>query len=158
MTPSKIDGLGIAMVAHDRMKPALADWASGYAEMLARHRLFATGTTGGLLSDTMPDLSITAFESGPLGGDLQIGAKVVDGEIDVLIFFVDPLTPQPHDVDVKALIRIATLYGTPLACNAASADALMSTPWMRGLTGFVRQPSPFLERYRNRTIPQGDAA
>ncbi len=122
--------LGIALVAHDRMKPMLAEWTAEHHERLARHRLFATGTTGETIRERLPDLEITCLASGSLGGDLQIGAKLVDGEIDMLVFFVDPLTPQPHDVDVKALIRIATLYDVPMACNRATAETLIAAPWI----------------------------
>lgn len=152
----KDNRLGIAMVAHDRMKSVLADWVSTSATALAPHRLYATGTTGRVLREHIPDLDLTLLESGPLGGDLQIGAKVVDGEIDVLIFFVDPLTPQPHDVDVKALIRIATLYGTPMACNRATAEALIHAPWFTDPKLLVRDVNVHAEAYRARTLSDGD--
>jgi methylglyoxal synthase len=134
--------LGIALIAHDRMKPALADWAAKHAGRLGRHRLFATGTTGGTVLDRVPDLAIRRVKSGPLGGDLQIGARLADGEIDVVVFFVDALTPQPHDVDVKALIRIATLYDVPMAVSPATADALMTAPWIDDPTQLPARTEP----------------
>lgn len=147
--------LGIALVAHDRLKPELAAWAAENADKLSQHRLFATGTTGRVLCEAAPRLRISALESGPLGGDLQIGSKLVEGEIDLLIFFVDPLTPQPHDVDVKALIRIATLYGAPLACNRATADALLTAPWFAEPELLQRRPSPLADAYRQRAVAGG---
>lgn len=149
--------IGIALVAHDRLKTELADWAADHRETLGRCRLYATGTTGGVLMTRCPDLAIERLESGPLGGDLQIGALLVEGRVDMLVFFVDPLTPQPHDVDVKALIRIATLYGAPLACNRATADALIASPWLTDRLADpasrpARQVSPLAEAHRSRAI------
>mgnify|MGYP006421665431 CR=1 FL=1 len=128
-TKGHSEGLGIALIAHDRMKPALADWVATNRTRLAVHRLYATGTTGATIRARVPDLGVTCFDSGPKGGDLQIGARIVEGEIEVLVFFVDPLTPQPHDVDVKALIRVATLYDVPMAVSHATADAFTTAPW-----------------------------
>lgn len=120
----------IALIAHDSQKPNLLDWAHYNRGSLEEHELFATGTTGGILADNL-GLEITRFRSGPLGGDQQIGAAIVEGRIDAVIFFWDPMEPQPHDVDVKALLRIAVLYNVPIACNRASADFILSSPLMR---------------------------
>jgi methylglyoxal synthase len=115
----------IALIAHDNFKASLVEWARGSAEQLKKNALCATGTTGGRLEEEL-GLQIHKFKSGPLGGDLQIGAKIAEGEIDLLIFFWDPLSPHSHDVDVKALIRIAVVYNIPVACNRASADLMIS--------------------------------
>jgi methylglyoxal synthase len=119
----------VALIAHDHQKPNLLDWAKYNRDTLARHELFGTGTTGGMLSREL-DLDVTLFRSGPLGGDQQIGAAIVEGRLDAVIFFWDPLQPQPHDVDVKALLRIAVVYNIPIACNRATADFLLSSPLM----------------------------
>jgi methylglyoxal synthase len=126
----------IALVAHDSMKSELLDWARFNRDLLAEHILFATGTTGRLL-ETELDLIVECFESGPLGGDQQIGSRITEGAIDCLVFFWDPLAPQPHDPDVKALLSIAVVWNVPVACNRASADFLVSSPLMR--TDYVRQ-------------------
>ena len=115
----------IGLVAHDRRKDALVEWVGLWEDRLAELRIFATGTTGGRVAAAYPALDITRLKSGPLGGDQQLGALIAEERIDMLVFFVDPLSPHPHDVDVKALIRMATLADIPFACNRATADAIM---------------------------------
>lgn len=119
----------IALIAHDNMKPAIVDWCSENKDILAHHFLFGTGTTAKIIAE-MTGLPIRAFNSGPLGGDQQIGARIVDGKIDLVIFFSDPLTAQPHDPDVKALLRIAQVYDIPIANNRATADFIINSPCM----------------------------
>jgi methylglyoxal synthase len=117
----------IALVAHDNKKADLIEWAQFNRGSLSRHDLVATGTTGLLLHEQV-GLDVKRMQSGPLGGDMQIGALITEGDIDLLIFFWDPLEPQPHDPDVRALLRIAVVYNTPTACNRATADYLISSP------------------------------
>ena len=116
----------IVLIAHDNLKENMLEWAKKNQTVLKKHNLFATGTTGKVLIGKLK-LKIKRFKSGPLGGDLQVGAKISEGKIDVMIFFWDPLSPHPHDVDVKALLRIATVYDIAVAINPASANKLIKS-------------------------------
>ncbi len=138
----------IALVAHDNKKRDLLEWAEFNKDLLARHELYATGTTGKLLEQAL-GVEIHKLQSGPLGGDQQIGAKISEQAIDLLIFFWDPLTQQPHDTDVKALLRIAVVWNIPVACNRASADFMISSPLMSGV--YERQ-HPDYGNYTGRVI------
>lgn len=119
----------VALIAHDNCKADLVEWAEFNREALAGHRLVATGTTGTILEHEL-GLPVDRLRSGPLGGDMQIGAMISEGLIDAMVFFWDPLESQPHDPDVKALLRIAVVWNIPVACNRASADFMVSSPLM----------------------------
>ena len=119
----------IALIAHDNKKRDMREWARYNHHRLIVHELFATATTGRMLQDEL-DLDITCFRSGPYGGDQQIGARIAEGKIDLLVFLWDPLEPHPHDPDVKALLRVAVVCNIPVACNRATADFMISSPLM----------------------------
>lgn len=116
----------IALVAHDQRKEDLLTWVKYNVDLLSRHELFATGTTGNIISEKC-SIDIHRLKSGPLGGDQQLGAMIANGELDIMIFLWDPMTTQPHDVDVKALLRMSVLYNLPVACNRSTADFLISS-------------------------------
>lgn len=139
----------IALVAHDSQKNNLLAWAKYNRALLSQHHLYATGTTGTILEAQLA-LEVTKLKSGPLGGDQQLGAKIADGEIDFVIFFWDPLQAQPHDPDVKALLRMAVVWNIPMACNRASADLMISSPLMH--EAYIRE-IPDYEAYNRRPIP-----
>ncbi len=136
----------IALVAHDHKKQDLLEFARFNRDLLAHHELLATGTTGTLLEETL-QTPVVKLQSGPLGGDQQIGAKIAEGSIDFVIFFWDPLQPQPHDPDVKAPLRIAVVWNIPVACNRASADFMISSPLM---SSSYERRLPDYETYRQR--------
>jgi len=144
----------IALVAHDNKKRDLVEWAKYNRDLLAHHKVYATGTTGKILEREL-GFEITKLQSGPLGGDQQIGAKIADGEIDFLIFFWDPLEPLPHDPDVKAVLRMAVVWNIPIACNRASADFMISSPLM---DGEYDRLVPDYEGYRSRKVARGEGA
>lgn len=136
----------VAVVAHDKMKPELFDWVEQNLTLLSRHTLYATGTTGRLLEERV-GIPVHRMESGPLGGDQQLGAKIAEGEIDFLLFFWDPLEAQPHDPDVRALLRIAAVWNIPVAQSRASADFMVSSPLME--SEYRRRVRTY-EEYRGR--------
>ena len=138
----------IALVAHDNKKYDLVEWAKFNRDLLAHHAIYATGTTGELLEKEL-QFPIHKLQSGPLGGDQQIGAKITEGTIDFLIFFWDPLEPQPHDPDVKALLRMSVVWNIPTACNRATADFMISSPLM---DSEYDRLVPNYESYRKRKI------
>jgi len=137
----------IALVAHDHKKEDLLDWVKFNKYLLSLHELYATGTTGKIIE--MAGLKVTKLKSGPLGGDMQVGAKIANGEIDFLIFFWDPLESQPHDPDVKALLRMAVVWNIPVACNRSTADFMVSSTLMDKEYDRI---IPNYENYRQRKI------
>ena len=144
----------IALVAHDNKKAGLLEWARYNRELLGHHELLATGTTGTLLEEAL-QMPVVKLQSGPLGGDQQVGARIAEGTVDLVIFFWDPLQPQPHDPDVKALLRIAVVWNIPVACNRASADYMISSPL---LTSAYERQLPEYEAYRNRVVAIAETA
>jgi len=149
----------IALVAHDHMKHDLVEWAEYNYHTLLKHRLVCTGTTGRLVAEAIAakagaslpvGFEIVRLKSGPLGGDQQLGAMIAEGKIDTVIFFWDPMSPHPHDVDVKALLRIAVLYNIPMACNRSTADFLISStilnkayePVLKDFTSYTQRDLP----------------
>jgi methylglyoxal synthase len=154
----KTEKKNIALVAHDNRKKDLLEWVTWNRKILAGHHLFCTGTTGKFIEEALVDpdqkpgaapISITKLKSGPLGGDQQLGALIVEGKIDLMIFFWDPMQPQAHDVDVKALLRITVLYNLPTACNRSTADFLISSEFFEK----TYSPKPMdVEDYLHRTI------
>ncbi len=150
----------IALVAHDNCKQSLMEWVSCHWETLIHFQLVCTGTTGLMVEkmlqnyihqyDMQIPLQMTKLKSGPLGGDQQLGALICNDEIDVLIFFWDAMEPQPHDVDIKALLRIATLYNIVYACSSATADFIISSPLLKGeYQAFLTEE---IENYQNRNL------
>lgn len=149
----------IGLVAHDNRKRDLAEWVKYNFDKLRKHNLICTGTTGKLVQEVMEqnlserdleDFSITRLKSGPLGGDQQLGALISESKIDLLIFLWDPMQPQPHDVDVKALLRIAVLYNVPTACNRSTADYMISSPLLE------ENYTPILKNYEEYINRQTD--
>jgi methylglyoxal synthase len=148
MDESNRRSMRIGLVAHDNKKADLIEWAKFNRQVLVKHDLVATGTTGTLLEDDL-GVGIQKLNSGPLGGDLQLGALIAQGDIDFLVFFWDPLEPQPHDPDVKALLRICVVWNIPVACNRSSADLMVSSPLMT--SGYERH-MPDYDDYLNRFV------
>ena len=144
----------IGLVAHDNKKDDLTEWVMFNRPLLAMHELVATGTTGTLI-ERRADLEVRKLRSGPLGGDQQVGALIADGEIDFLVFFWDPLEPQPHDPDVRALLRIAVVWNIPVACNRATADFMISSPLMT--SGYERRLPDYAAYIDRFAAPEADA-
>ena len=142
----------IALVAHDNKKKDIIEWAKHNQKALARHDLISTGTTGKMIEEVL-DRPVTKLLSGPLGGDQQIGAMIAEGKIDMLIFFWDPMEAQPHDPDVKALLRLAAVYNLPMACNSATADFLFSSQFINEEYAAVQTDYSI---YLKRTFPALD--
>ena len=155
----------IALVAHDNRKADMVEWVGWNQLLLRRPKLICTGTTGKLVEDALAtapskdaaaaETKVVKLKSGPLGGDQQLGAMIAEGRVDVIIFFWDPMEPQPHDVDVKALLRISVLYNIPAACNRSTADFLISSPLMAD--GYEPKAADF-SSYIKRSIPDADRA
>lgn len=140
--------LAIALVAHDNKKPDLISWCRHNKELLKNYTLVATGTTGKLLNEQV-GLEVKRLKSGPIGGDMQLGAMIAEGEVDFLVFFWDPLEAQPHDPDIKALLRIAAVWNIPVACNRATADFIFTSSLLK--EGYNRK-HPDFEEYLNRKV------
>lgn len=150
--------LTVALVAHDNMKRDLAEWVAWNSEKLLMHRMVCTGTTGRIVAETLMSqnrgnaansrFDVTMLKSGPLGGDQQLGSMIANSEIDLLIFFWDPMSAQPHDVDVKALLRLATLYNVPTAINRSTADFIISSPLFghSDYTPVIKDYASYIER------------
>jgi methylglyoxal synthase len=138
----------IALVAHDNKKGELLEWVKRNREQLLKHELHATGTTGTLLESSL-GISVIKYKSGPLGGDQQLGAKIADQAIDILIFLADPLQAQPHDSDIRALARLAEVWNVPLACNISTADFLLTSPL---ISSTYTRVVPSYEHYLKREI------
>jgi methylglyoxal synthase len=138
----------IALVAHDHKKQAMVSWAEKNLEKLRNHTLYATGTTGKILEQAL-NMPVKKLKSGPIGGDQQIGALIADQKIDILFFFWDPLEPQPHDPDVKALLRLAVVWNIPVASNIASADYLINSPFFNG--SYDREVPDFTDHMNRQT-------
>ena len=138
----------IALIAHDNKKKELIEWSKYNRETMLKTQVYATGTTGRMLEKEV-GLTVTCLQSGPLGGDQQIGALIAEGKVDVLVFFWDPLEPLPHDQDIKALLRLAVVWNIPVACNRATADFLFASPLL--LNDYKRKMPDFYE-YNNRKI------
>ncbi|SFK36059.1 methylglyoxal synthase [Pseudovibrio ascidiaceicola] len=130
----------LALIAHDAKKDEMVAFAKLHESKLADYKLFATGTTGGRIQDACPSLDVERMKSGPLGGDQQIGAMIADRALDGLFFFVDPLSPMPHDVDVKALMRLALVYDIPMALNRSTADIILRSARLAGLSTSSQTP------------------
>lgn len=138
----------VALVAHDNKKAELIEWVKENKVSISKCELYATGTTGNLLEKEV-DFPVHKLQSGPLGGDQQIGALISEGKVDVLVFFWDPLEPLPHDPDIKALLRIAVVWNIPVACNRTTADYIFSSPL---LFGDYKRALPDYTAYRNRKV------
>lgn len=138
----------IALIAHDHKKLEMVEWAKYNKGTLRHHELFATGTTGGLLEEALTQ-PVHKFLSGPLGGDQQIGALIAEGKIDILMFFWDPMQAQPHDPDIKALLRLAAVWNIPMACDRATADFIISSPLMKST---YERVLPDYEAYKKRLL------
>ncbi|WP_377189481.1 methylglyoxal synthase [Ruegeria meonggei] len=137
MNNSSGDASRFALVAHDARKDEIVEWVGLQQSRLFGVQIFSTGTTGGRLKEAFPELNVTCLKSGPLGGDQQIGAMICEEKLDALIFFVDPLSPMPHDVDVKALTRLATVYNLPMACSRSTADLIVNGLLDEAMSGCV---------------------
>lgn len=138
----------IVLIAHDNKKKELGEWVAEHKTELVKHELYATGTTGKIIED-MSGAPVTKLMSGPLGGDQQVGSMIAEGKLDVMIFFWDPMEAQAHDSDVKALLRLGAVWNVPLACNRATADFLITSPFMSGAYDVV---TPDYAAYLNRKI------